>query len=70
MEFCPFFQSPDIITSHNPLSNITTHLGSLPLFSHFSPPSISMSITHLFSVWPAGQVHVKLMSGERSAPCS
>lgn len=53
MEICPFFQSPDIITSHIPLSNITNPSWAL---SFLSPLSLPTSITHLSSVRPAGQV--------------
>lgn len=76
MEFCPFFfQSPDIITSHNPLSDITNPSWALSshsfsLFSFVSaPPSISTSIAHPSMLsGQAGQVRVKLTGGGCSAP--
>lgn len=50
----PFFQSPDIITSHTPLSNTTKPSQGLPL-SLLLPP-VPSSITYPSSVRPSGPV--------------
>lgn len=64
-KFVLFFQSPDIITSHIPLSDITNPSWAL---SFLSPLSLPTSITHPSSVRPAGQVCVKLTSRGCGAP--
>lgn len=52
-----FFQSPDIVTSHNSVSNITTPLGLFCfLFSFFPPPSIlhvHHSSLQCLASWPS-----------------
>lgn len=55
-----FFQSPDIITSHIPLSDITNPSWALSILVFCSSRHFHVHHSSLSSVRPAGQVHVKL----------